>query len=181
MLEAGGADVALHLRGRRTGGRRLLELAGALMPGVQGAGAALLINDRVDIALAAGADGVQLPARGMLPGDARRLLGATPLIGSSVHSAREAAGAASDGADFLLVGTIHASASHPHRQAAGMALLARIGAGLPRIAIGGVTVARAAALRGRCEGVAVLRGVWAAEDPGDAVRRYLRSWGGGTE
>ncbi len=176
VLGAGGSDVALHLRGPRTAGRRLFELALALLPAARDAGATLLVNDRVDVALAAGVDGVQLPGRGMRPRDARRLLGTDPLVGSSVHFAREGTDATADGADFLLVGTIHASASHPHLPAAGAELLRRIGDAVPRIAIGGVTPGRAAELRGWCEGVAVLRGVWGDAAPATAVHRYLESW-----
>lgn len=174
VQEAGGARLAFHLRGPRTGGRTLFELASGLAPAAHGRGAALLVNDRVDVALAAGADGVQLGRRGMLPADARRLVGAGRLLGCSVSPGDEAP----EEADFLLVGSVYATASHPGRAGSGAERLAEMtGTALPVIAIGGITPERVAEVRGAgAAGVAVLRGVWDAPDPAEAVARYLDAW-----
>lgn len=176
VLEAGGPRLALHLRGPRTGGRALHGLAAALLPAARGAGALLLVNDRADVALAAGADGVRLGARGIRPEDARRLLGAEAWIGASVHTRGEAEEAAAGGADFLVVGTLYATPSHPGREGAGPAHLAALAdVGLPRVGIGGITPARAPEVRAAgAHGVAVLRGVWDAPDPARAVEQYLK-------
>lgn len=178
VLEAGGAEVALHLRGPTTGGRRLYELAAELVPRARSVGALLLINDRLDVALASGAHGAQLGARGIPPLDARRLLGPDRLLGISVHSAAEAEAAVSAAADFLLVGTLCETASHPGRSGAGTGILRELARfGVPLVGIGGITPARAPGVRrAGAAGVAVLRGVWEANEPGGAVRGYLQAW-----
>ncbi|HEX7242505.1 MAG TPA: thiamine phosphate synthase [Longimicrobiaceae bacterium] len=174
VLEAGGVRLALHLRGPSTGGRALFEEASGLAPAAHGCGAVLLVNDRVDVALAAGADGVQLGRRGMLPADARRLVGAERLLGCSVSPGDELP----EEADFLLVGSVYATASHPGRAGSGAERLAETaGCGVPLVGIGGITPERVAEVRGAgAAGVAALRGVWDAPDPAEAVARYLEAW-----
>lgn len=176
VLTTGRSELALHLRGPTLSGRRLFALAEQLLPAAEVAGALLLINDRVDVALACGAHGVQLGARSVLAADARRLLGDLPLLGVSVHS-REEAEAAAD-ADFLLVGTLFASASHPGRAGAGTQILERLAdLRLLRIGIGGITPERVAEVRrAGAAGIAVLSGVWGAKEPQVAVEGYLRAW-----
>lgn len=178
VLAAGGPDVALHLRAPAASGRRMLELAERLSEMARASGSLLIVNDRVDVAMAAGADGVQLGARGLTVADARRLVGEARLIGASVHSAEEAREAFGGGADYLLGGTVYASASHPGRSGAGVRLIAEIAAlGRPVVAIGGVTPERVPELRrAGAAGVAAIRGVWDDPSPGDAVRRYLEAW-----
>ena len=114
VLEAG-SDVALHLRGPHTSGRRLSDLAGALRDEAIAAGATLLVNDRVDVALCSRVDGAHLGRRSLSPLEARRLLGPDRLVGASVHGVEEAASAAR-GADFLFVGALWATSSHPDRR-----------------------------------------------------------------
>ncbi|HEX8695091.1 MAG TPA: thiamine phosphate synthase [Longimicrobium sp.] len=178
VLESGGPHLVFHLRAPRASGRRLYELARALRDPVLGADAWLVVNDRVDVALAAAADGAQVGARGLLPADARRVLGPDYLLGASVHSVDEARDARAAGADFVLAGTIWETPSHPDRPGAGTGLVRQIAAlGIPTIAIGGVTPKRAREARAaRAAGVAVVRGVWDASDPADAVTRYLKAW-----
>ncbi len=177
-MAAGGARIALHLRGPRTTGRRLYELALLLREEAARTGAWLIVNDRVDIALMADAAGVQLGGRGMEIGDARALLGREARIGASVHGAEEAVRAAAAGADFLLVGTLFETASHPGRRGRFEVLEECAAAGLPMVGIGGVTPARAGRVRvAGARGVAVLRGVWEAPEPAEAVEDYLSEWG----
>lgn len=180
VLAAGGRDLALHLRGPRTGGRLLYELAADLASPAGEAGALLLVNDRVDVALAAGADGVHLGARGMRPRDARALLGEGRVVGLSVHAAAEAEGLRPGEVDFLLVGTLYATPSHPGREGAGPGVLRDFaGTGVPLVGIGGVTPERVGeVLRAGARGVAVLRAVWSAPDPAEAVRRFLQEMSG---
>lgn len=137
----------------------------------------LLVNDRVDVALAAGADGVQLGAGALPVAAARRLLGAAALVGRSVHAAAEARVAAAEGADFLILGTIYPTATHPGGAPEGPALLKTVAAGLPLplYAIGGITAANAAGcLRHGAHGVAVIRAISAAPDA-EAAARQLRA------
>ena len=178
VLAAGGEGLALHLRGPRTPGCVLYELAAALVPAARAAGAALLVNDRVDVALACGADGAHLGARGMAPGDARALLGESRLLGVSVHSPREADGLRPGDVDILFVGTLYATPSHPERGGSGPGLLREFsGAGVPRVGIGGITPGRVGEVRGSgAQGVAVVRGVWDAPDAVSAVAQYLEAW-----
>lgn len=174
LMEIGGPRLAMHLRAPEATGAELFRMATALVEAGEGTGALVLVNDRVDVAIAAGADGVQLPARGISPGAARRLLGPRALIGASVHSVEEAE-AALPGADFLLVGTVFASASHPGREAAGTSLLSELSPlGLPMIAIGGMTPERVpGVVAAGAHGVAALGAVWHAPDPTGAVRDLL--------
>lgn len=177
VLAAGGARMALHLRGRGTGGRRLFRLATGLRPHASEHGAMLVVNDRIDVALAAGADGVQLGGGSLSIGDARRLAGESMAIGVSIHGVEEAASL--DGRpDWLLAGTIWPSASHPDVRCAGTGLLRALSAaGTPVIAIGGVTPERAPEARAAgAHGVAVLGGIWNAPAPAEAVMRYLEAW-----
>lgn len=181
VIEAGGPLLAFHLRAPRAPGRRVYEMARALRGALYRSGGRLLVNDRVDVALAACADGVQVGARGLSAADARRLLGADDLLGVSVHSAEEARAAQRDGADFVLAGTIWETRSHPGRPGAGTELLRQVAASIyrPVIAIGGVTPERVAEAReADARGVAVVRGVWDARDPAAAVNEYLKHWKG---
>jgi thiamine-phosphate diphosphorylase len=174
VLEAGGERVAIHLRGPGTSGGTLYRRAEAVRAATRGAGAWLVVNDRIDVALAAGADGVQLGVRGIGLADARGLPGGLRL-GASVHSVEEGRGAAGAGADFLVAGSIYATRSHPGRAPAGLPLVEGLrGCGRPLIAIGGVSPPRVAELvRAGAHGVAVIRGVWEAPSPRRAVAEFL--------
>lgn len=177
LLAAGGARVALHLRGPATGGRRMYELACGLAPAAGSTGGLLLVNDRVDVALAAGA-GVHVGARGIAPEDVRRVIGAESVLGVSVHGREEAERALPASPDLLLVGTLYETASHPGRAGVGTNLVTSLGdVGIPLVGIGGITPARVAEVcAAGAVGVAVLSGVWDADDPTRAVRSYLDAW-----
>jgi thiamine-phosphate diphosphorylase len=178
ILEMGGPDVGFHLRAPRASGRRLHDLACVIGNPVD-RGAVLLVNDRIDVALAV-ADGAQVGARGVRVRDARRMLGPDRLLGASVHTAAGAIDAAAEGADFVIAGTIWQTASHPGRKGAGLELIREIAkSDVPVIAIGGVTPARAVEARqAGASGIAVIRGVWDAAEPAEAVREYLEYWKG---
>jgi thiamine-phosphate pyrophosphorylase len=178
VLAAGGADVALHLRGPGSGGRSLYELAEPLARAAGRNGALFVVNDQVDVALAVGAGGVQLGRRSMLPPDARRILGDGPLVGVSVGSTAEIWDAARGGADFVLAGSVYATATHPGREGIGLEGLGEMTRlGVPTVAIGGVTPERVAEVRAAgARGVAAIRAVWDADDPARAVARFLEAW-----
>ncbi len=183
VLVAHGPSLALHLRGHGLTGAELFELARDLGFAADAAGAEVLVNDRVDVALAGGVDGVQLGRRSLPIAAARALLGADAWIGYSAHDAAEAAQAAADGADFLVVGSLYRTASHPERAPAGTALVRETIAALapaevPVIGIGGITPERVSeVLAAGAYGVAVLGGVWHAADPVAATADYIAALG----
>jgi thiamine-phosphate pyrophosphorylase len=175
--------LAAHARGHLLSGREHYELAVRLSATARKSFRArppvrLFVNDRLDIALAAGAEGVQLSHSGLLPMDARRL---APdwWIGCSVHSPDEARTARDWGADYLLVGPVYHTTTHPTASPLGLeALGAIVRLGLPVIAIGGVTPERARELAGAgAYGVAAIRAIWDAADPRGAARSLLEAVG----
>jgi thiamine-phosphate diphosphorylase len=185
-LGAGGGRLALHIRGPGLSGRFLFDTARSLMERSPESGSWILVNDRVDVALVAGTHGAHLGRRSMSVREVRRVCGLSArsgrdfVVGVSVHDRTEARDAIEGGADFLLVGTIFETPSHPGRAGAGPSRLSDIreacgGAACPpTMAIGGVTPERVeSVLAAGAQGVAVLRGVWDQPDVAGAVTRYL--------
>ena len=175
-MEVGGPHLALHLRGHATPGGRIFTLASELRSWAQSYGSLLVVNDRVDVALAAGLHAVQLGERSLPVADARRLLGPEVAVGASIHDPMGAAAAARDGSAWLFVGTLYSTPSHPEHPGAGCEALVRVAEAVkvPLVGIGGITVGRVAEVRDHgAHGVAVIRGVWNAPDPVRAVRDYL--------
>ena len=169
---AGGVDL-VQLREKDLSNEGLLELAGTLLEAIGGR-AKLIVNERADVALAAGAQGVQLGESGPPVSEARKTLGGDALIGRSVHSLQSAAQAEADGADFLLVGTMFASRSHPGEAPSGPGLMQQVSANsrLPLIGIGGITPENADQVIGAgASGVAVITNILAAEDPNAAAAK----------
>lgn len=168
--------VAVHLREKDLGGRDLLALAQALARVCRAHRQLLLVNDRLDVALAASADGVHLPAAGVPVADARRLLGPAALVGVSCHSGDDVARALADGASYATFSPVYDTPSkRAYGPPVGLGALheaARLG--LPLVALGGVTAARAAEVRAAgAAGVAVIR-AWLGEgDAAAAVRALL--------
>ena len=168
--------VAVHLREKDLGGRDLLALARALVAACEAAGQLLLVNDRLDVALAARAHGVHLPAAGVPPDEARRLLGPSRLVGVSCHGEGDVRRARAAGADYATFGPVFDT---PSKRAYGApvglpALRAAASLGLPLVALGGVDVANAAeAMAAGAHGVGVIRAWMAAPEPGRAVAALL--------
>ena len=177
VLEAGRAALALHLRGPRTTGARLFELAEALLPEAGQRGSLLLMNDRVDVAMIAGAHGAHLGRRSLPLAEVRRLLGPGARIGVSLHEPDAVRAAGAEGADYAFLGTIFRTPSHPWASALGpdaLALAAEAAGGLPVLAIGGVGPREVGTTRASgAYGVAVVSGVWHADDPPAAVASYI--------
>lgn len=175
-LRGGVRAVQLRERGLTT--RELLALAERLRGVTRAAGAALLINDRIDVALACDADGVHLPGTSFAIADARSLLGPRRLIGVSTHAPEEIAAAARHGADFAVFGPLYDTPSkRPYGAPLGIAALAaaRSAAPLPLFAIGGIDRERVAAVRAAgVDGIAVIRAVLAAPDSKRAAANLLR-------
>jgi thiamine-phosphate diphosphorylase len=180
VMHAGGTRIALHLRVQRFGGKALYELACRLVEMQNATGAWLVINDRADVALSAGARGVQLTSRSMSPADARRAAPALP-VGASVHSLEDAAEAVEAGARWLVAAhAFDTETQPPDHDGRGIAFIERLVAAhtIPVIAIGGIRPAHVPLLRAAgAYGVAVIRGVWHASDAGAAVIDYLSAHG----
>ncbi|HEU5422555.1 MAG TPA: thiamine phosphate synthase [Nitrolancea sp.] len=168
----GGVDT-VHLREKDLPGGVLLELAGRLREAINGR-AALIVNERVDVAVLAGADGVQLGEAGLPIDGTRRLLG-DRLIGRSVHDRAGAWKAGMQRADFLLAGHVYETGSKAGQPGRGLRMLGELAgvSHLPVVAIGGITPERVVpVLRAGAWGVAVLSGILAADEPEAAARRY---------
>lgn len=175
LAVGGGSDLAFHARGRALTGLEHYELAGRLAVRPP---ARLFVNDRLDVALAVPTAGVQL-RRDSLPVRAARALNPLWWIGRSVHDLADAEAARTEGADYLVVGPVFDTASHPGRTPLGLQGLRAItaaAAGLPVIAIGGITADRVRDVRSSgAYGVAVIRALWDAAEPAEAARR-MREW-----
>jgi thiamine-phosphate diphosphorylase len=163
---AGGVNV-VQLRENDLPAADLLTLARQLR-GVTGPDALLVINDRVDVALLSGADGVHLGGHGLPVSAVRSLIPPSLYVGRSVHTVRDARQAELDGADYLVAGTIFASPSHPDVVPSGPGFLRDLSARirLPVIAIGGITAENA----GECwsagaSGIACISALLRAPDP----------------
>jgi thiazole tautomerase (transcriptional regulator TenI) len=175
LMEAGRDRVALHLRLRRTDGRSFHGLAERLGETAGDTGAWCVVNGRVDIALTAGVQAVQL-GWGALPVRAvRKISGRRLAIGASVHSADEARARAEEGADFLVAGSVFSTATHPDRAPDGPALVTSCAiSGVPVVGIGGIDASNAErVMAAGAAGVAVIRAVWQAADPAEAVLRLI--------
>ena len=165
----GGVNV-VQLREKDLSASELYGLAVRLRQ-VVGTQALLFVNDRIDVALAAGAHGVQLGGSS-LPIEVARKLAPDLLIGRSVHDVARGADAVRVGADLLLVGTMFASRSHPGQVPSGPSLVRKI-AGLtsvPLVGIGGITPGNAPQVIGAgASGVAAISSIVSALDPRDGA------------
>jgi thiamine-phosphate pyrophosphorylase len=174
--------VAVQLRAKGLPAAELVALARALRAVAAGAGQRLLVNDRLDVALAAGADGVHLPAAGIPPAEARRLAGPGRLVAVSCHSAADVAAARDAGADFATFGPIFDTPSkRGYGPPVGLAALAgAVALGLPLVGLGGVHAGNAPSVAAAgAAGVAAIRAWLDAPDPGGAVRQLLAAFGRG--
>ena len=180
IVSVGGRALALHLRTRSTATRRLFEVARGLSEVCRETGTLVVVNDRADVALAAGAAGVHLREDSLPLADVRRITGARLRVGRSIHTADQAAGLRGTGVDYLVLGAVYRTRSHPDRRALGVEAVAAAAAesDAPVLAIGGITPSEVPAVLARgAHGVVVLSGVWRAESPQRAVTRYLEALG----
>ncbi len=175
---------AVQLREKDLPAGELYRLAEELRRLTARHGARLLVNDRLDVALAVGADGVHLPGAGLPPEAARRILGPAGLVAVSTHRLDEARAAARGGADFVVFGPVYETPSkRPYGPPQGLEALAEVARGvpIPVFAIGGISADRVAEVRrAGAEGVAVIRALLAAPDPaaatGDLLRACREAW-----
>jgi thiamine-phosphate pyrophosphorylase len=175
--EARGA-VAVQLREKDLEGRALLALARALRELTSAAGAALYVNDRVDVALAAGADGVHLGRRSLAPAEVARIAPGLGIAVSTHTRAEVQMARACPDVRFAVFGPVWDTPSkRSHGAPVGLEALrdaARVG--LPLLALGGITAARVTECHAAgAAGGACIRAILEAEDPGTAVRALLRA------
>ena len=175
VLTAG--TSAIQLRERDLSARELVTLAREVQAVTASSKSQLLINDRVDVALALEGVGVHLRSNSLPLPVARQMLGVQRLLGISVHAVEEAVQAEAAGADYIVLGPIYET---PSKQTFGPPLgihtlekackLVRI----PIIGIGGVTAARAREMRGAgAFGAAVITALFGADDVESAMRELL--------
>jgi len=172
----GGVNL-IQLREKDLPTGELLALAIRLREVTRGR-ALLVINDRLDVAMAAGADGVHLPENGLPVAIARWLLGQHTLIGRSVHSEEAAAEAEQAGADYVQLGTIYATESKPDAKPAGPDLVRKVSGavGIPVLAVGGVRAENAAdVIEAGASGASVISAIEAAADPQAAARQLVEA------
>jgi thiamine-phosphate pyrophosphorylase len=173
ILEAGTDVVQLREKDAEAG--ELLRWTAAFRDAARSHDALFIVDDRPDVALAAGADGVHLGQNDLPPGVARAILGPDAIIGLSCHSIGQL-DAAPPEADYVTAGPIHETPTKPGRRATGLDVVSHASRAVDRpwFAIGGVdpetlpAVAEAGAGR-----IVVVRAVTEADDPGAAVRSLL--------
>ncbi|MGI9076861.1 MAG: thiamine phosphate synthase [Gemmatimonadaceae bacterium] len=178
VMRALGPGGAVHLRAHIVPAARLYTLAMDLAITQGESGCWLVLNDRIDIALAACARGVQLTSRSMGVADARTLA-STLMLGASVHSPESAKAAEAEGADWVVAGHVFDTKSHTEATGRGMPFIQSLLAAtqLPVIAIGGVKPHHVAALRAAgVYGVAAISGIWGAENAERAATDYLSTY-----
>jgi thiamine-phosphate pyrophosphorylase len=168
---------ALHLREKDLPVPELLVLGRSLRRLTDETGATLVINDRVDVALAIGAGAVQRTHASLPVADIRAVADKRLRVGASVHSLQEAEEAAADGADWVVFGPIYDTPSkRPYGAPQGLDALARVAraVSVPVIAIGGISPPRVGEVRAAgAAGVAVISAILAAPSPADVTRRFL--------
>jgi thiamine-phosphate pyrophosphorylase len=178
LLASGGATL-LQLRDKHGSTRAMVEEARAIKQNLKGFGIPLLINDRVDVALAAGADGVHVGQDDMAVEDARRLLGPDAIIGLSIKTVAQAEAAPVDLLDYVGIGGVFATTSKdnpdPPIGVHGLALIASVfrrrAPEMPLCAIAGIDAGNAAsAVTAGVDGVAVISALSLAPSPTDATR-----------
>jgi thiamine-phosphate pyrophosphorylase len=172
-----GGARAFQLREKDLAPRALLPLAQEIRQLTQAYGARLLINDRIDVALAVNADGVHLATTSLPVHVARQLLGSDRLLGVSTHNLVEARAAAEGGADFVVFGPVFFTPSKvPYGQPVGLDALRAVcaDAALPILAIGGIKKANLdQVVAAGADGIAVISAVIAADDPAAATEDLL--------
>lgn len=179
---ASGID-AVHVRLPAATAREVYDIAVVLRASLSDSGPRLIVNDRVDVALAVNAAGIQLGARSLPVRAVRRVLGPEAPVGVSVHSAGEAREAERDGATWVMFGHVFETASHPGESPRGLDALRQVVAAveIPVIAIGGITPDRVPEVIGAgAAGVAVISGILAADDVEAAARAFRAALDGGS-
>ena len=172
----GGGINVVQLREKDLAAAELVPLADHLRA-ITRDKALLIVNSRLDVALLCGADGVHLPERGPSVAATRRLAGDGLIIGRSVHSAEEAVKAEEEGADYVQVGAIFPTRSHPGPPA-GPGLVESVAARvtIPIVAVGGITARNVGeVMQAGARGAAVISAILGSPSPGAAARRLAEA------
>lgn len=167
-----GGVTVVQLREKDLSGGELYDLAVTVHAVLRGR-ALLVINDRIDVAIASGADGVHLPEHTLPLQKLRDYVGDACIVGRSVHNVEAAVRAEAEGADYLLAGAVYETASHPGQAAAGVDLVRAVADAVraPVLAVGGITAERVAeVVAAGADGIAVIGAILDAEDPQPAAR-----------
>jgi thiamine-phosphate pyrophosphorylase len=182
-LVAHGGATLVQLRDKRSETRRMVEHARAIKAALAPFNIPLLVNDRVDVALACGADGVHVGQGDMAVDDARRLLGRDAIIGLSIKTTAQAEAAPVDILDYVGVGGVFATTSKDNTSApigtAGLAriadILRRRAPGFPVCGIAGIDAGNATdVIAAGADGVAVISALSLKPDPQAAARELRR-------
>jgi thiamine-phosphate pyrophosphorylase len=179
----GGADI-VQLRSKALTDAALIRLGCRIRKIAEKAHKLFFMNDRLDLALATGADGVHLGQEDMPILEARKLaqqVGRKLWIGKSTHSLKQAMAAVREGADYIGVGPVFATPTKPHVMSVGLRFVkqAAMKVRIPWVAIGGIDlgnicdVTAAGATR-----IAVVRAIFAAQDPASAARKLIHQMEG---
>jgi len=172
---------AVQVREKDLPAAEIARLCRSLRPLTAARGALLIVNDRVDIALAAGADGVQRTSTSLSVEDMRSAADKRVRIGASVHSLDEAVAAGNAGAEWLFFGPVYDTPSkRRYGPPQGLTALERVAAAVavPVVAIGGVTPERVREVRAAgARGVAAISAILSADSPAAATRRFLDALG----
>lgn len=177
-----GGVTAVQVRAKDASDRERLALVRRVQDVLRDTGVALFVDDAVDLALIAGADGVHLGQSDLPAQDVRRLAGPDLLLGLSVSSVEEVRAAPRGAVDYLGVGPVWATPTKPLAAAplgpAGTAAVVAA-ADVPCVAIGGIHAGTLEQLRGSgIAGFCVVSEICAAEDPEAAARALVRTWAG---
>jgi thiamine-phosphate pyrophosphorylase len=171
------SSVGIQVRDKVRTGRPVLRLAERLRAVCSAFGAPLYVNDRIDVALASGADGVHLGRGSMGIAEARRLLGPSAFISVAAHEVEDVEHATAEGATASFVSPIFATPGKGEPR--GTPFLSEVRARVPHArlyALGGVNVATAPSCLGAgADGVAVIRVLWQAQDPGRVASALVQT------
>ena len=164
-----GGVTCVQLREKECSTRQFVAEARAVREVLAGTGIPLIINDRIDVVLAVGADGVHLGQSDMLIADARRVVGSSILIGISAECVEDAVRAEAQGADYVGISPVFSTPTKTDTAPAlgldGIALI-RAAVSLPLVGIGGIGPGNAAeVIRAGCDGIAVVSAIVSASDP----------------
>ena len=170
---------SVQLREKDLGAGDLAALGRKLQRLTREHGARLIVNDRVDVALAVGADAVQRTHTSLAVDDIRAVAGGRLRIGASVHSLDDAMDAEARGADWIVFGPVYDTASKRQYGAPqGLERLAAVvrAVRIPVVAIGGITPERVAEVRASgARGVGAISAILAADSPAEATRTFLKA------
>jgi thiamine-phosphate pyrophosphorylase len=178
-IAAAGPAVTIQVRDHGATAQRLTLVTQRVAALARPPEASVFVNGRADIAAALQLQGLQLTRQDLSPAEARAAFPEWQgWIGVSVHSAGEADAALAEGADYLMVGNVYETPTHPGRAGNGLALVRELaGRGAPVIAIGGIDPGRAAAVRDAgAYGVAAISALWHVGDPAQAALDLLAPW-----